>query len=139
MDFFWSLEGYGAADAKWSKITRELEPVLKLNFSEYSCPFADSIAIISIILPDEFLNFYSERVFLSRKKRYADVRLRISYKDFVYTCDSQRIRILAEHLQSSLVALGKRMKTDEERASLREIVYRAGEICENYMQSKGVV
>lgn len=136
MEFFLGLESSGAADSKWQRIHNVLQPIFKERFENKKYPFLETIGIISLIMQDEFIDAYPERVYFSRKKKYFDVRLHIPYKAFCYSKGIERRRLYAEHIIASLKAFEGRMKTKEEKASLCEIIGIANEILQTWLSVK---
>ena len=132
MKFFLGLEYSGAAGSKWRDIIIVLEPMLLECFKNASYSCLDSIGIISMIFQDEYADVYPERIYFSRKKKYADVRLNISYKAFVRGPDMERKKLYVEHLLTSLNVLYRKMKSAEEIAALDDIVERTKSVCEAY-------
>ena len=133
MRIFLGLEGYLGAGSKWQKITSELEPMINNGVGELTHPVFDSIGVISIIMPEEYLDAYKERDYLSRKNRYADIRLHVNWKEFTCSSEQKRSRLYVEHLLDSIQRLEKKMKTKDERAAFAELKTAIGSICEEYL------
>ncbi len=112
--------------------------MLQDNLNELTYPFLDSIAIISIIVPEEYREGYTERVYINRKRKYADIRLHLNYKDFVFCSEPKRIKLFVEHLLTSLDTLKKKMRTDEEVMAMNEIIDITKSTCNKYMLDKSV-
>ena len=134
MHVFLGLEGYLGAGSKWRQITSELEPMINDVIGEMTHPVFDTIAVISVIMPEEFLNDYKERDYLSRKNRYADIRLHVNWKDFTFSSEQKRSRLYVEHLLTSIQRLERKMKTKDERAAFDELKTAICSVCEEYLR-----
>ena len=107
MKIFLSAELEGAASSKWFELQKEFTPILsKINDRDYGDGLV-SIAIISIIMRNEFFenNAYKERVFYDKKNKEADVRLKIDYKKFVKADKDERKKIYINHIIDSIHSL----------------------------------
>lgn len=136
MKLFLGLESSGAAGSKWQIMANMLEPIFNAHFEDKEYPFLESIGIISVIMQDEYIDGYPERVYFSRKKKFFDVRLHIPYKAFCYSKGIERRRLYADHIIASLKAFESRMKTKEEKAALCEIIGIADEILQTWLGIK---
>lgn len=103
---------------------------------EYQC--LQDIAIISRILSDEFLEGVRDKVYFNRKERYADVRLIVDYRKFVYCNTQKRMRIYVEHILASIKAIEKKMKSEEEKEAYNDIIFHATIICNEYLKRHNI-
>ncbi|MBO4562541.1 MAG: hypothetical protein J5772_02900 [Clostridia bacterium] len=133
MHIFLGLEGYLGVGSKWRKITSELEPMINARVCEITHPAFDSIAVISIIMPEEYLADYKERDYLSRKDRYADIRLHVNWKEFTCSSEQKRSRLYVEHLIDSIQRMERKMKTKEERAAFDELKTAICSVSDEYL------
>lgn len=138
MKFFLGGELSGMAYSRCNPLSLELEAMLNEYFlsAEYTC--IQDFAIISRILSDEFLDGVHDEVYFNRKERYADVRLIVNYRKFVYCNTQKRMRIYAEHILASIKAIEKKMKSDEEKAAYNDIIFHATRICNEFLRKHGV-
>ena len=124
MMFFLSTETIAPAASRWLAANRIVEPCLKhLEPSSYGTGL-NSIAIISIILPDSFFDNggYKERKLYKRKSQEADIRLRLDYRSFLFASDEQRIRIYTKHILTSLKTLDGKVDSSFNLAKLLDDV-----------------
>ena len=114
MDIFLSAEIEGRAESKWFILQKEFSEKLK-KLSEYN--YGDnltSIAIISIIMREEFFEdwAYKERKYYSKKNKEADIRLRINYKKFIIAKEDERRKIYFDHILESIRIAGEKAGSD---------------------------
>ena len=81
-----------------------------LHFGESFSAKLDQLAIIPTCLPSELL---PERRYISWKKRYADVRLRIDYHDFLYGSQDERLKLCRENIRQAADHVRKKDATFE--------------------------
>ena len=114
MKFFLGAETYAPAQNYWMEARRIIEPQLeKLSSSSYGDGLS-SIAIISIILPDQFFEHggYKERRLYKRKSGEADIRLRIDFKQFIRAKPEQRLDLYARHIIECVQTLNGKLSRD---------------------------
>lgn len=120
MQFFLSAETFAPAHNYWQEARSIIIPQLeKLSTSFYGNGLS-RIAIISIILPDQFFEGggYKERRLYKRKTGEADIRLRINFKQFVHAKPEQRLDIYANHIIDSVQTLHGKLDKDFRFAEL---------------------
>lgn len=111
MDFFLSCEGYAPGTTFWEPLEKEFsERLLELKNSFYGAELA-SVAIISIILPQEFFSEggYRERSLFHRKACEADVRLRMDFHAFVYATPERRREMYKQNILDALMTLKRKV------------------------------
>lgn len=114
MDIFLSAEIEGSATSKWFKLQKEFSETLKkLNGNNYGASLT-SIAIISIIMREEFFEdgAYKERKYYNKRKKEADIRLRINYKKFIIAKEDERRKIYIDHILESIRVAGEKAGPD---------------------------
>lgn len=111
MHFFLSAETIAPAASKWVTTNQIIEPQMKQLQDNYYGPGLNSIAIISIILPEEYFDEggYKERRLYKRKSEEADIRLRLDYHSFLRASDVQRLRLYSQHIIASIATLNGKM------------------------------
>ena len=110
MEIFLSGEIEGPASAKWVELQRECAPLLsKLEDKNYGEDLT-SIGIISILMRDEYLanGLHPEKRYYSRKRKEADIRMWINYKEFSRSNKEQRKKIYIDHIIESIRVAGKK-------------------------------
>ena len=114
MDFFLSCEGYAPGTTFWEPLEKEFsERLFELKNSFYGAELT-SVAIISIILPQEFFSEggYRERSLFHRKACEADVRLRMDFHAFVHTTPEKRREIYKQHILDALLTLKRKVSKE---------------------------
>ena len=101
---FLSTEGEGAAAVKIMEILDPIQTALNEMDKRYSSQL-DSIAIIPFCVSDPTV---PERRYVSLKKRYADLRLRVDRAGFVRAAPEQRRLLCLEKLRASAVCIAKK-------------------------------
>ena len=89
--FVFSAETYGPASYLLVRLLNEIDSYLLENncmISRYTDDL-DSIGIIPVCMPQEMLNRWKERKYVSKKKRYADIRLHLDYMQFIKGVDNK--------------------------------------------------
>jgi len=110
MKIFLGAELEGRAGSKWFKLQKtfssKLGNIADLNYGES----LTNIAIISIIVREEFFEGggYKERRYYSKIRKEADIRLRINYHDFVIADDVTREEIYISHILEAVSIAGKK-------------------------------
>ena len=108
MEIFLSAELGGPASNKWFELQKEFSPLLSrlrdLNYGES----LKSIGIISILMPDDFYvdGGYKERKYYNKKKKEADIRLRMDYKKFLLASRTDRRRLYISHILDAIRIAG---------------------------------
>ena len=111
MDFFLSAEGCAPGTTFWHPLEREFTKKLEaLKDSHYGDELI-KIAIISIILPPEYLSDggFKERSIFFHQTHDADIRLRIDYHTFVYAKPGKRREIYKQHIIDSIMTLQRKV------------------------------
>lgn len=119
MELMISLEGQNCTANGLSSILFETSEKLKVFFAKnenslkYGSEF-DSIAIIPTCVDDEMWNAlgWKERIYLQRKKREADIRLRMDYQKFINSDMDSKRRMFIEVIVASIRAIQDRSKGD---------------------------
>lgn len=107
MILFLGAELYGAAGHYWFDLQKEFTQKLnQLKDKNYGGEL-NNIAIISIIMPEDFFeeNGYPEKKLFKRKTKEADIRLRIDYERFIRVKSEQRRQIYIDHIIQALNTL----------------------------------
>lgn len=104
---FFSVEGEGPTAVGIMEILHPIQAALNELDKRYSSQL-DRIAIIPICVSDEARR---ERRYVSLKKRYADLRLRINWAGFVRATPEQRRRLCLENLRASAAYIAKKDAT----------------------------
>ncbi len=111
---FFSTESKSPTSMMIIEILRPIEKILneKFNNIDFSQNL-DSVAIIPICMPDSMLvqGFGKERRLVSRKKRFADVRLQIPYNEFVLAERTQQIIFCRENIEKAALYISTKDKT----------------------------
>ena len=81
-----------------------------LHFGESFSGKLDRLAIIPTCLPSDLL---PERRYISWKNRYADIRLRIDYHDFLYGSHEERLELCRENIRQAADHVRKKDATFE--------------------------
>ena len=122
MNVFISVEGQHCQEIGLADILKDT--VQKLNFlidksnaSVNAQRYGEEFQLISIIpscVDDEFWEAlgWKERTYISRKKREADIRLRMDYKRFVNESDSNKKLLFYGVIVKSIRAVEERSKSD---------------------------
>ena len=110
MDIFLSAEAEGPATGKWFVLQKDFSAALSCLKSRHYGDDLISIAIISILMRDEFFagGCYKERVYYSRKRKDADVRLRIDYNAFIKASKENQKEIYIDHILESIRVAGSK-------------------------------
>lgn len=101
---FFSVEGEGAAAVKIMEILNPVQAALNELDKRYSSQL-DSIAIMPICVSDEER---PERRYVSLKKRYADLRLRIDWNAFCTATAETRRCLCLENLRACAAYIAKK-------------------------------
>ena len=101
---FLSTEGEGAAAVKIMEILNPIQAALNKMDKRYSSKL-DSIAIIPLCVSDPTV---PERRYVSLKKRYADLRLRIDWDAFCRATPGQRQQLCRENILASSAYIAKK-------------------------------
>lgn len=111
---FFSTE---AKDPAARMIMNILIPIEK-NFSEISRALSfsealDSVGVIPVCVPSEMIRdgFGKERKYVSLKKRYADIRLRIDYEHFISSSAEEQRKICLSTVKKSINYVTTKDKT----------------------------
>ena len=110
MEIFLSAEAEGPATSKWFILQKEFASALaQLKHRHYGDDLT-SIGIISILMRDEFFvgGGYKERTHYSRKRKDADIRLRIDYQTFIKASKEMQKEIYLNHIVESIRIAGKK-------------------------------
>lgn len=110
MDIFLGAEIEGPATSKWFELQKEFSTLLLgIRDVDYGTALT-SIGIISIIMRPMFFEEggYPERRYYSRKKREADIRLRLNYQAFVTADIATRRKIYVAHILESVRIAGEK-------------------------------
>ena len=122
MNVFISVEGQHCQEIGLADILKDT--VQKLNFlidksnaSVNAQRYGEEFQLISIIpscVDDEFWEAlgWKERTYISRKKREADIRLRMDYKRFVNETDSNKKLLFYGVIVKSIRSVEERSKSD---------------------------
>ncbi len=122
MNVFISVEGQHCQEIGLADILKDT--VQKLNFlidksnaSVNAQRYGEEFQLISIIpscVDDEFWEAlgWKERTYISRKKREADIRLRMDYKRFVNETDNNKKLLFYGVIVKSIRAVEERSKSD---------------------------
>ena len=107
MNFFLSSITSGPATSRWRPLEQEFSQKLSLLKDSFYGDELTEICIISIILPEEFLEEegWRERKLFHRKTQDADIRLKIDYRSFVYTTPEKRRALYKRHIIDSILTL----------------------------------
>lgn len=120
MEIFLSAEIEGPVTSKWFELQKNFtEKLLQLNNRSYG-DCLNSIGIISIILREDFFieGGYKERKYYSFKKKEADIRLRIDYKEFSKGDDAKRKEMYILHILEAIKIAGNRAGKEFDVSSL---------------------
>ena len=111
---FFSTESKGSAATQIMRILNPVETYFTQNyrgikFSEN----LDDIAIIPVCIPEDMIQdgCLKERRNVSLKRRYADIRLHISYDAFIKGDQSARIALCAKNIAEAVSYIKKKDKT----------------------------
>lgn len=110
MKIFLSAEIEGPVTSRWFAIQREFSMALaQLEHRHYGDELI-SIGIISILMREEFFadGAYKERIYYSKKRKDADVRLRIDYYSFLKASKEKRKEIYIDHILESIRSVGRK-------------------------------
>lgn len=110
MDIFLSAEIEGPITNKWFNLQKIFsEKLRKINDRNYGDNLT-SIAVISILMREQFFEDggYKERKYYSVKRKEADIRLRIDYKDFMKASAEKREMIYRNHILESIQIAGEK-------------------------------
>lgn len=113
METFLSAETESKAASKWFELQKKFSLVLlELKEKNYGEDLI-CIGIISILLPDEYFEdgAYKERRYYNKKRKAADIRLRINHKEFVKANKEKRKRMYIDHILDSIRAAGEKAGT----------------------------
>ena len=110
MEIFLGAETEGPATRKWFDLQKEFSVLLAEIKDEDYGDSLTSIGIISIIMHPEYFDGdgYKERKYYSRKKKEADIRLRINYTDFVNASKETRKGIYISHILEAITIAGNK-------------------------------
>lgn len=110
MDIFLGAEIVGPGTSKWFDLQKEFSELLTEMKDEDYGDSLKSIGIISIIMHPEYFDGdgYKERRYYSRKKKEADIRLRINYTDFVNASKETRREIYVSHILEAITIAGNK-------------------------------
>lgn len=109
MEFFLSQEGEAPACCYLSRIQKDVRDNLKtLEKKEYGTALRE-IAIITIIVSENYADSFSERILFQRKQQGADIRLKLDYKNFVKATKVEREMMYKEHIIESIESLRARV------------------------------
>ena len=128
MDIFLSAEIEGPAAGKWFVLQKEFAAALScLNCKNYGDELT-SIGIISILMREEFFvgGCYKERAYYSRKRKDADIRLRIDYQTFIKASKERQKEIYLNHIIESIrvagMKAGKSFQTERLVEDVKELL-----------------
>ena len=110
MDIFLGAEIEGSATSKWFELQKEFsELLLELKNKNYGLELK-YIGIISIIMRTNYYEEggYKERSYYSKKRKEADIRLRLDYVDFVKASKEERKQIYIEHILEAIRIAGEK-------------------------------
>lgn len=80
------------------------------------CPDLQNIFIVFICLDQSFQGAYKERKYISRKNQYADIRLYLSYEDFLSATNAERVNMVWNTIQKAIEIVSQKvpsLKRDE--------------------------
>lgn len=83
------------------------------------------IGIIPMILSDNFGKYYNERRYISRKRKDADIRLRINYKRFKKAKFEKKRLIYIKNIMNSIDVVIEKSKGDFKGEKLKEDILKA--------------
>ena len=121
---FFSTESKGSVA---TQIIRILNPVETYFTQKYRgrkfSENLDDIAIIPVCIPEDMIQdgCLKERRYVSLKKRYADIRLHISYDAFIKGDQSARIGLCAKNIAEAVSYIKKKDKTFDAEQFLNAI------------------
>ena len=128
MQLYLSVEGQNCIEIGLSQILAETQSELSCisrhhneNESKYGSEFA-LISIIPTCVDEEMWKVlgWKERVLLKRKKREADVRLRINYEKFVASDKNEKKKLFIGIITDSIRIIQERSKGDFDGQTLIE-------------------
>lgn len=111
---FFSTEANHLVSATIINILKKFEDMLSEQYSDIIFSNnLDSIGIIVICMPDDMLaqGYGKERRLVSLKKRYADVRLQITYSDFLDADRNQQLHMCKNIIEEAAKYIYKKDKT----------------------------
>lgn len=120
MQLYLSVEGQNCTEIGLSKVLAETRNVLSslLNKqnginSKYGAEFV-LLTIIPTCVDDQTWQTlgWSERILLKRKRKEADIRLRINYEKFINADETQKKHIFIDIIKKSIHAIQERSKGD---------------------------
>lgn len=109
---FLGAELEGKAHIYWFELQKEIQPLLdRLENVSYGEELT-SIGVISTILKKETWErgWEKEKKYYSKKRKEADIRLRIDYNKFVRAKKEERRKIYIEHILESVRVAGEKAK-----------------------------
>lgn len=114
MEIFLGAETEGPAAGKWFILQKEFSrSLLKIRDNNYGIHLSN-IGIISIIMRDEYFEEggYKERIYYCKKRREADIRLRLNYNKFLKANDLVRKEMYISHILASIQIAGEKAGND---------------------------
>ena len=125
MDIFLSAELDSLASSRWFPLQKEFRRKLSCLEQKFYGDELTSVAIISIIMDPKYFEDggYKERILYRRRTSEADVRLRIPWKEFVFSKPDLRRKIYINHILESIEVLRTRVGSQFKLDELKKDIY----------------
>lgn len=133
MEIVLSAETEGPAASKWFELQKEFSPLLsQVSMANYGESLT-SIGIITILMREEFFEDggYKERRYYNKKRKEADIRLRLNYVDFLRANKERQREIYTAHILECIRIAGENAGRDFELERLLSDVKQLLNRCAN--------